>query len=116
MLARGLASALTLFYCASGGAQGELPVDPQSGLVMDDNWELVLGNCSGCHSTRLVIQNRMSSAGWTHTIRWMQEKHNLWDLGENEQKIVAYLEANYGVPELPLRRSPLDQPPLDVEE
>jgi hypothetical protein len=84
--------------------------------VKAGHWELVMANCSGCHSTRLVTQNRMSLEGWLHTIRWMQEKHNLWDLGDGETKIVAYLGKHYGVPDLPPRRPPLNQPPLDDKE
>lgn len=107
---------LALSFLANAEAQEALPVDPQSGLIVAEHWELVLANCSGCHSTRLVTQNHMSAANWINTIRWMQDKHKLWDLGENESKIVAYLERYYGVPELPLRRLPLEQPPLDNTE
>jgi len=111
---------MTLLFCLGSAAQDQLPVDPQSGLVMDRNWELILANCSGCHSTRLVIQNHMSAGGWTQIIRWMQEKHNLWDLGTQEPEIVAYLVRNYGVaPDpgaLPMRRQPLNQPPLSEQE
>jgi hypothetical protein len=80
---------------------------------MDSDWQLVMANCGACHSTRLVTQNRMTAEGWLHVIRWMQEKHNLWPLGEQEDKIVAYLERNYGLPESRSRRQPLNQPPLD---
>lgn len=97
----------------NAAAQDTGTVDPHTGLVVDGDWELVRANCSGCHSTRLVTQNRMSAEGWLATIRWMQEKHKLWDLGKREAKIVAYLETHYGVPEVPLRRRPLDQPPLE---
>ena len=107
-------AALALVACIHAVAQDRPATDPQSGLIVDGDWQLVLANCSGCHSTRLVTQNRMSAAGWTHTIRWMQEKHNLWDLGQNEEKIVAYLEEHYGVPDVPQRRRPLDQPPLEI--
>lgn len=113
MFPRVFLAVLALALCAQAAAQDSLPTDPQSGLIVDANWQLVLANCSGCHSTRLVTQNRMSAADWTHTIRWMQEKHNLWDLGESEERIVAYLEKNYGVPEVPFRRRPLDQPPIE---
>lgn len=120
MWASRLATLLSLLCSTGICAQDGLSVDPQSGLIVDDDWELVRANCSACHSTQLVIQNRMSAANWVHTIRWMQEKHNLWDLGENEEKIVAYLDSHYGITEdagsLPLRRSPLNQPPLDIEE
>jgi hypothetical protein len=55
----------------------------------------VVNNCTNCHSSRLVIQNRMNEERWIATIRWMQETQNLWDLGKNEAIIVNYLVTNY---------------------
>jgi mono/diheme cytochrome c family protein len=99
---------LLVLFCSAALAR-ELPdTDPASGLYKDTGWELVAAHCGGCHSTRLVSQNRMSRANWLNTIRWMQTKQGLWDLGENEQLIVAYLARNYGIPDLPLRRKPLE--------
>lgn len=66
-----------------------------TGFVDDDHMELVIQNCTNCHSAKLVTQNRMSEAGWKATITWMQETQNLWDLGVNEEKIIAYLAKNY---------------------
>lgn len=54
-----------------------------------------VNNCTNCHSSKLVIQNRMNKERWTATIKWMQETQNLWDLGENEATIVNYLVTNY---------------------
>ena len=55
----------------------------------------VVNNCTNCHSSKLVIQNRMNKERWDATIKWMQETQNLWDLGENQAVIVNYLVANY---------------------
>lgn len=77
-------------------------------LKIDRGLEVVRAHCSGCHSLALVAQNRMSRKGWQNTIRWMQEKQGLWDLGEAEAVILDYLERNYGVTERPWRRKPLD--------
>lgn len=107
-----LATAVTTL---SVSGQEPYPVDETTGLIVDDNWQLVLGNCSSCHSLKLVTQNRMDAQTWTETIRWMQEKHNLWDLGESEGAIVAYLDKHYGIPQRPHRRQPLNQPPLEPE-
>ena len=30
----------------------------ESGLIVDANWELVRATCTGCHSAKLVTQNR----------------------------------------------------------
>lgn len=63
-------------------------------------------NCTNCHSSKLVIQNRMNKERWIATIRWMQESQNLWDLGKNEEIIVDYLVTNYP-PEIVGRRANL---------
>ncbi|WP_209400154.1 monoheme cytochrome C [Pseudozobellia sp. WGM2] len=52
-------------------------------------------NCTNCHSSKLVIQNRMNAERWKATIQWMQETQNLWDLGKNEEVIINYLVTNY---------------------
>ncbi|GAB5524201.1 MAG: hypothetical protein Roseis2KO_20730 [Roseivirga sp.] len=56
---------------------------------------LVIANCTGCHSGKLVTQNRATREGWTNMIRWMQRTQNLKDLGADEQKILDYLSENY---------------------
>jgi hypothetical protein len=55
----------------------------------------VVNNCTNCHSSKLVIQNRMSADRWNATIKWMQETQNLWQLGDNQKVIVDYLVKNY---------------------
>lgn len=77
----------------------------RSGLIADEHYMLVVNNCGGCHSHKLVTQNRADAAGWTETIRWMQETQKLWDLGKSETKIVAYLAKNYGVKKKSRRES-----------
>jgi len=57
----------------------------------------VVNNCTNCHSAKLVTQNRMNAERWNETIKWMQEKQNLWQLGENQEIIVNYLVENYPV-------------------
>lgn len=69
--------------------------DAETGFVIDAGWELVKGNCTGCHSAALVTQNRATREGWEGMIRWMQRTQKLWDLGENEQVILDYLAKNY---------------------
>jgi len=98
---------LFLLFGVTGFAQDRSEIDAASGLVKDSGWQMVVANCGSCHSTKLVSQNRMSAANWVNTIRWMQAKQGLWDLGANEEIIVSYLSRNYGIPNLPLRRKPL---------
>lgn len=66
-----------------------------TGLKDGDGLQLVIKNCTNCHSSKLIIQNRMSADSWRQTISWMQRTQNLWDLGENEALIVNYLATNY---------------------
>ena len=70
--------------------------DPVTGLARAEGVELVGAHCLVCHSSRLIVQNRMSREGWLQTIRHMQKNHNLWPLGEAEDLIVDYLVVNYG--------------------
>jgi hypothetical protein len=67
----------------------------RTGLVEADGLMEVVYNCTNCHSSKLVIQNRMNKERWIATIRWMQETQNLADLGKNEEIIVNYLVTNY---------------------
>lgn len=78
-----------------------------TGLVADVDLNLVITNCTACHSSKLIIQNRATADGWRSLIRWMQSTQNLWNLGENEEKIVAYLAKNYP-PVGQGRRKPLE--------
>ena len=57
----------------------------------------VIANCTGCHSGRLVQQNRATWAGWHEIIRWMQAKQGFWRLEASvERQILDYLAAEYG--------------------
>lgn len=78
----------------------------QTGLVAAEGYREVINNCTGCHSAKIVIQNRMDAKGWEATIRWMQETQNLWELGEKESVIIKYLVTHYPV-EKKGRREPL---------
>ena len=67
----------------------------RTGLIEAEGLMEVVYNCTNCHSSKLVIQNRMNKESWIATIRWMQKTQNLADLGLNEEIIVNYLVANY---------------------
>lgn len=71
-------------------------VHVETGLIAAKGYKLVQYNCGGCHSLKLVTQNRNTADGWRETIKWMQETQNLWDLGSNEGLIVSYLAQHYG--------------------
>ena len=82
-------------------------VDPESGLEIDEGWELVKAQCGACHSLTLVTQNRGGRQDWLGLIRWMQETQNLWPIpSELENTMLDYLAKNYGA-KPSLRRQPL---------
>ena len=66
-----------------------------TGFVDAPGMKETIQNCTNCHSSKLVIQNRMTKERWKTTIKWMQETQNLWDLGKNEDIIIDYLVTNY---------------------
>jgi hypothetical protein len=67
----------------------------RTGLIEAEGLMTVVNNCTNCHSSKLVIQNRMNEERWNATIKWMQETQNLWNLGDNQAIIVNYLVSNY---------------------
>lgn len=104
----GFAAGVIAATClAAVQADAPLPTDPASGLVMDENWQIVAAHCGACHSTRLVTQNRGSRDTWLALIRWMQDSQGLWPFNEEtERTLLDYLENNYG-PAVAARRQPL---------
>ncbi|MCF8465691.1 MAG: monoheme cytochrome C [Flavobacteriales bacterium] len=77
-----------------------------TGFKEGENLNLVIANCTSCHSAKMVTQNRATRDGWKTMIKWMQETQNLWELGESEPLILDYL-AKYYAPEKAGRRQPL---------
>ncbi|APQ18859.1 hypothetical protein [Maribacter hydrothermalis] len=78
----------------------------RTGLIEAEGLQTVITNCTTCHSSKLIIQNRMGEEQWNATIRWMQKSQGLWPLGENQKVIVDYLTKNYPLIEKG-RRPPL---------
>ena len=101
-----LVTAVAVLVCgATAAAEPEL--DPQTGLRMTGDWEVVRNNCIACHSTKLITQQRGDAELWLSMIRWMQDEQNLWQLDpETESKIVEYLAENYP-PQAQRRRPPI---------
>ncbi len=66
-----------------------------TGLIEAEGLMTVVNNCTNCHSSKIILQNRMNAERWNATIKWMQETQNLWDLGGNQEVIVNYLVTNY---------------------
>ena len=71
-------------------------IDPATGFKMTGVWELVRGNCTACHSAKLITQQRGTAKQWLTMIRWMQKTQNLWQFDAGtEERIVSYLAENY---------------------
>lgn len=77
----------------------------RTGFIAAPGLMETVNNCTNCHSSKLVTQNRMDKERWAATIRWMQETQNLWDLGKNEAIIINYLVSNYPPKELGRREN-----------
>ncbi len=71
-------------------------LDTETGLVIDNQLTMVKAQCTGCHSSKLILQNRFTRDGWKEKIRWMQRTQKLWDLGEAEPVVLDYLTKHYG--------------------
>ena len=68
------------------------------GLPPGEGFDLVLENCTACHSTDIIRENYMSRQAWDKTITWMQQKQGLWELGETNRKIILdYLAKTQGI-------------------
>ena len=88
-------------------AASEPQLDPVTGMKMTGDWELVRGNCTACHSAKLITQQRGTAEQWLAMIRWMQKKQNLWQFDPGtEERIIAYLAENYP-PDAARRRAPI---------
>ena len=67
------------------------------GLPPGEGVDLVLENCTACHSTEIIQENHMSREAWDKTITWMQEKQGLWELGKDRKIILDYLSKAQGL-------------------
>ena len=79
-----------VFYLMVGSAAAA----PENGdaLPSGEDRQLVLDNCTACHSTAIIRQQSLSRQRWDETITWMQEKQGLWDLEPTvREKILDYL-------------------------
>lgn len=74
----------------------EMQIDPATGFKMGGDWQLVRAHCTGCHSAKLITQQRGTAQQWLALIRWMQETQNLWKFdADTESRIITYLAENY---------------------
>ena len=108
-----LVSLLATYPLAGRNATNDLPkpaLDPFTGLVMAQGWELVRTHCFACHSMKTITQSGKDRANWAKTLQTMQQKEGLYPLGDVETEILDYLEENYPVsvrPHNPKIRMPI---------
>jgi len=70
------------------------------GLTPGAGIELVLENCTVCHSTDIILQNHMSRKAWDKTLTWMQEEQGMWELDKQDRKMILdYLSKAQGIGE-----------------
>ncbi|MEL6191568.1 MAG: hypothetical protein AAFR66_05950 [Bacteroidota bacterium] len=48
-----------------------------TGFKAEGDYMTVIANCTSCHSSKLILQNRATKEGWEEMIRWMQQTQNL---------------------------------------
>jgi len=81
-------------------------IDPETEMIIDDDWLLVRAMCSACHSTKLITNYGGTRQTWASLIDWMQETQGLWPIDlDTENKILNYLEKNYPPGEASRRRN-----------
>jgi hypothetical protein len=72
-------------------------IDETTGLIIDDNVELIKTYCTVCHSAQNIIRQNGSRLTWLGLIRWMQNTQGLGKFDtDTENRILDYLETNYG--------------------
>jgi hypothetical protein len=57
--------------------------------------ELVVGNCTICHSEFIILQNYMDRKGWNETIDWMQREQGMWELEKKDRNIILNYLSKY---------------------
>ena len=93
-----------------GLAEDERVVDGihlATGMKIGKGFDIVRQTCTGCHSAKLITQNRATREGWKEMITWMQETQGLWQLGPIEEEVLDYLSTHYA-PEQQGRRALLE--------
>ena len=68
------------------------------GLSPVSGVELVVKNCTVCHSADIILENHMSRKAWDKTITWMQKEQGLCKLNKEVRKIILdYLSKTQGI-------------------
>lgn len=92
-------------YSVVRGEEWEAPPvnDAQNfgGLPEGPGRDIVFYHCAICHSTRLVLQQRLSRGVWDETLDWMVEEQGMNELEPEIRKIVLDYLSTHLSPETP---------------
>lgn len=87
---------LALIASSDHAEDQSIPIDP---VLIEDSggtWKLVRAHCTSCHSSQILKNLQLSRTAWQDVIKRMQEEEGLWDLGDDESKIIEYLATYFG--------------------
>ena len=71
------------------------------GLPEGRGRDIVFYHCAICHSTRLVLQQRLSREVWDETLDWMVEEQGMNELERGARKMVLDYLSTYLNPATP---------------
>ena len=86
---------IVIFLASNIVAQEEINYQ---GLTPGAGIEVVLENCTVCHSADIILQNHMSRKAWDKTLTWMQKEQGMWKLDKPDRKMILdYLSKAQGI-------------------
>lgn len=81
---------------AVGANAAKVKIDKATGLKVAVGMDVVIANCTVCHSAKFITLQKGDRDTWLQMIRWMQRTQGLWDFDpKTEDTILTYLEKNY---------------------
>ncbi|MCY3859488.1 MAG: cytochrome C [Gammaproteobacteria bacterium] len=87
---------LALIASSDRAEDQSIPIDPVLVEDSEGTWLLVRAHCTSCHSSQILKNLRLSRDAWQDVIKRMQAEEGLWDLGDDESRILEYLATNFG--------------------
>ena len=79
-----------------GANAAKVKYDKATGLKVAPGMDVVIANCTVCHSAKFITLQKGDRDTWLQMIRWMQRTQGLWDFDpKTEDTILTYLEKNY---------------------
>jgi len=82
----------------SGVTRGSMfnAADDYWGLPRTPGYEEVAGNCAGCHSLAIVMQQHVTAERWDYLLKWMVDKQGMMAMEPEDDVLVrAYLNEHF---------------------